>query len=162
LTTAECSKTQLDWNCFAKIDHISEQIYIGLNHGFEREIKRAMFPLGAFRWWSFLNVHLNPRKTLNHHPLQNQLVASVSRARSGIWKLNRIYITRRSPTSSGSLGELPRKPTGYRVWTQLKFRNSRSVHVHYLLRWNEKKREREAKKWRNFTNSSCWPIVIYS
>lgn len=54
---------------------IYQNRYIGLNHGFEREIKRAMSPLGVLRLRSFLNVHLNPRKTLNHHPLQNQPVA---------------------------------------------------------------------------------------
>lgn len=70
-----------------------------------------------------------------------------------------------------------RKKTGYRAWTQLKFRNSRSVHVYYLPKQNKKRRrrgrkrereiqrekekERERKNEKTFAGLSRWPIIIY-
>jgi len=67
-------------------------------NGFEREIKRTMCPLGVLRQWSFLNVHLKSAKNFKSPPTAK----STGR---GIWKLNRIYIARRSAVSSGSLEE---------------------------------------------------------
>jgi len=46
----------------------------------------------------------------------------------------------------GHSGSREKTPTGYRVRTQLKFRNSRSVHVHYLLKRNKKNEERERER----------------
>lgn len=130
--------------------------YISLDwiNGFEREIKRTMSPLGVLRQWSFLNVHLKSAKNFKSPPTAK----STGR---GIWKLNRIYIARRSVVSSGSLSR-SRKKTGYHAWTQLKFRNSRAVHVHYLPKQkeNKKKGRRGWKKMRKLCKPfSLGPIV---